>query len=57
LATADERHLVYGVLVSASMLTKELCEPGTVMSMYPKAKGLPHLDRIVDRFRARRFVR
>jgi hypothetical protein len=48
---------VYGVLVSASMLTKELCEPGTVMSMYPKAKSLSNLDRIVDRFRERRFGR
>jgi hypothetical protein len=54
-AQADERHMVYGVLVSASMLTKELCEPGTVMSMYPRAKGLLKLDRIVDRFRVRRF--
>jgi hypothetical protein len=46
---------VYGVLVSASMLTKDLCEPGTVMSMHPKAKSLPNLDRIVERFRERRF--
>jgi hypothetical protein len=56
-AQAHERHMVYGALVSASMLTKELCEPGTVMSMYPKAKGLANLDRIVDRFRDRRFGR
>ena len=54
-AKEDERHLVYGVLLSASMLTKELCEPGTVMSMYPKAKSLPNLNRLVDRFRERRF--
>ena len=54
-AQAEERHLVYGVLVSASMLTKEMCYPGTVMSMYPKAKRLPNLDRVVDRFRERRF--
>lgn len=54
-ADATERHLVYGVLVSASMLTKETCDPGKVMSMYPKAKSLPGLERVLDRFRARRF--
>jgi hypothetical protein len=54
-AQAEERHLIYGVLVSASMLTKEMCDPGTVMSMYPKAKKLPNLDRVVNRFRERRF--
>jgi hypothetical protein len=54
-ANAEQRHLIYSVLVSASMLTKEMCEPGTVMSMYPKAKKLPNLDRVVDRFRERRF--
>ncbi len=54
-ANAEERKLVYGVLVSASMLTEEICEPGKVMSMYPKAKSLPNLERVVDRFRERRF--
>jgi hypothetical protein len=54
-AQAEERRLVYGVLVSASMLTEELCGAGTVMSMYPKARSLLNLDRIVDRFRERRF--
>jgi hypothetical protein len=54
-AKTEERYLVYSVLVAASMLTKEMCEPGKVMSMYPKAKSLPSLDRVVDRFRERRF--
>jgi hypothetical protein len=54
-AQAEERQLVYGVLVAASMLTKELCELGKVMSMYPKAKSLPNLDRVVKRFWERRF--
>jgi hypothetical protein len=54
-AQAEERHLLYGVLVSASMLTEELCESGAVMSMYPKAKSLLNLDRVVVRFRERRF--
>jgi hypothetical protein len=54
-ANAEERHLIYGVLVSASMLSKEMCEPRTVMSMYPKVKKLPNFDRVVDRFRERRF--
>jgi len=53
----EERHLVYGVLVSVSTLTEELCESGKVLSMYPKAKSLPNLDRVVDRFRERRFGR
>lgn len=54
-AQEEERHLVYGVLVSVSTLTEELCEPGKVLSMYPKAKSLPNLDRVVNRFRERRF--
>jgi hypothetical protein len=54
-AQAEERHLIYGVLVSVSMLTRELCVPGNVMSMYPKAKGLVNLGRIVERYRERRF--
>jgi hypothetical protein len=54
-AQEEERHLVYGVLVSASMLTEELCEPGKVMSMFPKAKSLPNHERVVNRFRERRF--
>jgi hypothetical protein len=55
LAHVNERHLVYAVLVSASTLTKEICDPGKVMSMYPKAKSLPNLERVVDRFREKRF--
>jgi hypothetical protein len=54
-AQAKERHLIYGVLVSASMLPCEMCEPGMVMSMYPKAKGLAGLEGVVHRFRKRRF--
>jgi hypothetical protein len=54
-AQAEERQLVYGVLVSASMLTEESCDPGKVLSMYPKAKSLQNLERVVERFRGRRF--
>jgi hypothetical protein len=54
-AQAKERQLVYGVMVAASMLTEEMCDPGKVMSMFPKAKSLPNLDRVVERFRQRRF--
>jgi hypothetical protein len=54
-ANQGERHLVYGVLLSASMLPKELCDVGKVLSMYPKAKALSDLQRVVNRFLARRF--
>ena len=54
-ASKDERHLLYGALVAASMLPQELCEVGKVLSMYPKVKSLPDLQRVVDRFRERRF--
>ena len=54
-AQAEERRLVYGVLVSASMLTEELCDSGKVLSMYPKAKSLPNLERVVHRFWERRY--
>lgn len=54
-APAEERQLVYGVLISASMLTKELCQPGKVMSMFPKAKKLQNLERVVNRYREKRF--
>ena len=54
-AQGDERHLVYGVLVAASMLSEELFDIRKVMSMFPKAKALLNLDRVVDRFRVRRF--
>jgi hypothetical protein len=54
-APAEERHLLYGALVSASMLTEDICESGKVLSMYPKAKSLPHLELVVYRFRERRF--
>jgi hypothetical protein len=54
-AQAEERHAVYAVLVSASMLPQDMCDSGKVMSMFPKAKSLTNLGRIVDRFRQRRF--
>lgn len=54
-AEIGERQMVYGVLVSASMLTEDRCDPGTVMSMFPRAKCLSDLTRIVDLYRARRF--
>jgi hypothetical protein len=54
-AQAEERHVVYTALVYASFLTEELYEPGNVMSMYPIAKTLPNFDRVMNRFRERRF--
>lgn len=53
--TPEERQLIYGVLVSASMLSSENCEIGTILSVYPKVKSLKDAERVVERFRMARF--
>jgi hypothetical protein len=54
--TADhmQRRLLYGVLVSATMLPGELCTPEKLLSSLPAAKGLVDLERVVERFRETR---
>ena len=53
-AGPEERHLIYGVLVSASMLPGEQCVIGTILSVFPKAKALQDAERAVERFRMAR---
>lgn len=54
-AGPEERHLIYGVLVSASMLPGEQCVIGTILSVFPKAKALKDAARVVEWFRMVRF--
>jgi hypothetical protein len=50
-ADQAERHLIYGVLVSASMLPSDRCTAGTILSMFPAAKGLADLERVINSYR------
>lgn len=54
-ANRDQRRLLFGVLLTASMLSLETFRAGNVMSMYPQAKSLPNLERVVERFQNKRF--
>lgn len=49
-----ERKTVFGILLTASMLG-ERAKPETILSAFPQAKKLSHLERVCDRYRQRRF--
>jgi len=50
-----ERHLVYRVLLTASMLSNEMCNVENVLSMQPSVKSLPKLDQVIERYRQKRL--
>lgn len=54
-ADFEERHLLYAVLLSASMLNEEMCRADNVLSMKPAAKSLPRLKQVIERFHQKRF--
>ncbi len=54
-ADYEERHLLYSALLTASMLSDEMCNVDSVLSMKPATKSLPRLKNVIERFQLKRF--
>lgn len=52
-ADVEEKEVLHSVLVSASMLPLERCTTENVISTCPDALSLPHLQRVMKRYRAK----
>jgi len=49
-ANRKERHLLYGVLVTAANTPDKQAKVGVIMSSFPAAKGLANLERVIEHY-------
>jgi len=52
-ADIQEKEVLHSVLVSASMLPAERCTAENIISACPDALSLPHLQRVIKKYRAK----